>query len=543
MRPIYDHLVIGSGIAGLFFTIKAAQRGEQIVLITKKNLSDSNTNNAQGGIASVYEPGDHVDNHIRDTFAAGVDLNHRDAVALCINNGPRLIKELIELGVSFSKDISSEHSTEGSDYDLGREGGHSHRRVFHAGDITGNELIKVLVKVVRSFENVTILEDYMAVDLITGVNNGDGSRYAMGAYILDKGDDQIHRYLAKNTILATGGAGKVYLYTSNPDVATGDGIAMAYRAGANIGNMEFIQFHPTCLYHPKAKSFLISEALRGEGGTLRLKNGKTFMERYHPLKSLAPRDVVARAIDYEMKKSGDESVYLDMTHLDGAFLEQRFPNIHKKCLSLGIDMRSELIPVVPAAHYTCGGVVVDLNGKTSIKHLYAIGEVSCTGLHGANRLASNSLLEGLVFGEAAANAVVDQLDDPEQAFQKTWMWHSNKAVTIDEAVLVAHTWDEIRRFMWSYVSIVRSNKRLTRAKRRLKIIKEEIKKYYWSHILFPDLIELRNIADVAELIIESALIREESRGLHTTVDYPDRDDEKWLKDTIIDRYSVENELR
>lgn len=530
---MYDNLVIGSGIAGLFFALKTAKENKSVIIVTKSKITESNSFYAQGGISSVMDKNDKFEYHTEDTLIAGGGICNKEVVEMCVENAPRLMNELIELGVNFSK--------KNNEFDLGKEGGHSQRRVLHAGDITGNEIIKVLVKNVLENPNIKVLEEHIAIDLITGYFENGKEKYCMGAYILDKKNEKVIKFLAKNTILATGGAGKVYLYTSNPDTATGDGIAMAYRSGANIANMEFIQFHPTCLFHPLAKSFLISEALRGEGGILKLKNGDTFMEKYHHLKSLAPRDVVAKAIDYEMKKSGDDCVFLDMTHLDGKFLETRFPNIFAKCLSFGIDMRKEMIPVVPAAHYTCGGVVVDKNGESSIKHLFAIGEVSCSGLHGANRLASNSLLEGLVFGETASKKVINYIDTYQQ-FEKVWDWHSENIVTNDEAVLVAHTWDEIRRFMWNYVGIVRSNKRLLRAKRRIRLIKQEINAYYWSFFITQDLIELRNIADVAEMIIENALMRKESRGLHTTVDYPNTDDVNFKKDVIISRYIIQNQI-
>ena len=520
-------MVIGSGIAGLFFAINVAESGDSILLVTKRTLFDSNSFNAQGGIASVLNSSnDTYQSHIDDTLNAGAGLCHLDAVKLCVENGPRLIRELIYLGVDFTHNNKGLH--------LGKEGGHSQRRVAHAGDITGNELINTLVKAVKKYKNIEIMENRIAVDLITSHCKNSKGKYAMGAYILNKKTGIVNRFLAKNTILATGGTGKVYIYTSNPDVATGDGLAMAYRSGADIANMEFIQFHPTSLYHQDAKSFLISEALRGEGGVLKLKNGETFMENYHEMKSLAPRDVVAQAIDSEMKKSGDDCVYLDMTHLSKEFLKDRFPNIYDKALSFGIDMAKEPIPVVPAAHYTCGGVVVDKNGETSIKHLFAIGEVAFTGLHGANRLASNSLLEGLVYGERAAKKVVGYFDN-YQEFERTKPWETGNAIASEEAVLVSHAWEEIRRFMWNYVGIVRSNKRLKRAKNRITMVQNEINQYYWKYFITSDLVELRNIATVAELIIDSAISRKESRGFHVMVDYPDKNDNSFKRDTYIRR--------
>ena len=525
-KKIYDHLVIGSGISGLFFAINAAKSGENILLVTKRSLFDSNSFNAQGGIASVLNTDtDTYQAHINDTLTAGAGLCHLDAVKLCVENGPRLINELVNLGVDFTHNKKGLH--------LGKEGGHSQRRVAHAGDITGNELINRLVEKVKKLKNIEILENRIAVDLITSHCKSSKGKYAMGAYILDKETSIVNRFLAKNTVLATGGTGKVYIYTSNPDVATGDGLAMAYRSGADIANMEFIQFHPTSLYHQDAKSFLISEALRGEGGVLKLKSGKTFMEKYHPMKSLAPRDVVAQAIDAEMKKSGDDCVYLDMTHLTKEFLQERFPNIYDKAMFFGIDMSKIAIPVVPAAHYTCGGVVVDKNGETSIKHLFAIGEVAFTGLHGANRLASNSLLEGLVFGERAALKAIKYFDD-YQEFDEIKYWETGNAVASEEAVLVSHAWEEIRRFMWNYVGIVRSNKRLRRAKNRIRMVQNEINQYYWKYFITSDLVELRNIATVAELIIDSAISRKESRGFHVMADYSEKDD-SFKRDTYIRR--------
>jgi len=544
MKHETDFLVIGSGVAGLTFALRAAAQG-RVAVVTKKETPDSNTALAQGGIASVFDKLDSFDLHIQDTLASGDGICNREVVEQVVQNGPDRIRELIDLGVHFNTTDSdgSEPAEDADHLDLGREGGHSKNRIVHALDMTGREVERVLVEKARSHPNIRLFENHIAVDLITystrmkrGLITTAQDAYCCGAYILNRESQKVETFSAGITILACGGAGKVYLYTSNPDIATGDGIAMAYRAGATVANLEFVQFHPTCLYHPDAKNFLISEAVRGEGGVLIDKTGNAFMEKYDPRKDLACRDVVARAIDAEMKRSGADSVFLDISMRSPDFIRERFPNLHEKCLSFGIDMTREPIPVVPAAHYMCGGVATDLAGRSDVHRLYAIGETACTGLHGANRLASNSLLEALVYGHEAAREAAEELKLLKtEGVPDLPLWDEVGTSDSDEAIIVAHNWDEIRRCMWNYVGIVRSDKRLARAQRRIEIIQSEIQEYYWDFKLSPDLVELRNIAMVAELIIKSALHRKESRGLHYNIRYPYRDDNRWSNDTLIRR--------
>ena len=528
MKITSDFLVVGSGIAGLCYALTVAERG-QVALITKRDISTTATRLAQGGIAAVSNIDDSFEQHIKDTMEAGAWLPDDEIVRMVVENGPKAIEDLIKWGVNFSR-------KEDQSYDLTREGGHSQRRIYHSKDETGKEIERALVEAVQSHPNITIYENHVAVDLITEAKvtrRRLKPDRCLGVYVLNREMGQVGTFEAPITVLATGGAGKVYLYTCNPDIATGDGIAMAYRAGATIANMEFMQFHPTTLYHPHAKSFLISEAVRGEGAILRRSDGTAFMENYHPLKDLAPRDIVARAIDHEMKVHGDDCAFLDITHMDPEFIKDRFPHIYETCLSYGIDMTKEAIPVVPAAHYLCGGIKVDSWGETDIDNLFAIGEVSCSGLHGANRLASNSLLEGIVFAQRAAEKSLELTSKPIPPCPTIDPWDSGSAKDSDEEVVVAHNWDEIRLCMWNYVGIVRSDKRLIRALRRVQMIQEEITDYYWDFLITPDLIELRNIATVAELIIRCALRRKESRGLHYNIDYLEKDDIHWKQYTLI----------
>ncbi len=530
-----DYLVIGSGIAGLRFALDAAKTGT-VAIVTKKEKTEGSTNYAQGGIASVLDPEDSFELHIKDTLASGDGICHEDIVKLVVQEGPERIRELVSFGVRFSQ-----QGGERKIFDLGREGGHSKRRIVHTKDLTGREVEKRLLAQAEGDANIQIFENHMAVDLISkstlvrrGIVSKKADQSCWGAYVLDAESGVVLTFLARITVLCSGGAGKVYRYTSNPDIATGDGVAMGFRAGVKVANMEFVQFHPTSLYHPLAKNFLISEAVRGEGGILLDRKGHRFMAEYHPLKDLAFRDVVARSIDMELKKSGDPCVYLDISHKGKDFVINRFPHIYETCLSFHIDITKEPIPVVPAAHYMCGGLLTDKHGRTNLKNLFAIGEVACTGLHGANRLASNSLLEALVFARRSALQAARELTAGKQeTIPPAPEWDPGSATDSEEMVVVSHNWDEIRRFMWNYVGIVRTNKRLARAKRRVEIIQEEIKEYYWDFLVSQDLLELRNLALVAEIIITCASLRKESRGLHFNLDYPSKDNKFWRQDTVI----------
>lgn len=528
----FDYLVLGSGIAGLFFALKVAERG-RVAIVTKKDRAESNTNYAQGGIASVTSKEDSFELHVQDTLKAGAGLCKPEVVRAIVEEGPARIQELIELGMKFSE--RKIPSTNGArELDLGKEGGHSKRRILHARDMTGREIEHALLAAAERHPTIEVLEDHLAIDLITSQKLGYvKENRCLGAYVLNKRSGQVETFAAPITLLATGGCGKVYLYTTNPDIATGDGVAMAYRAGAAIANMEFVQFHPTCLYHPKAKSFLISEAVRGEGGVLKTFEGQSFMDAVHPLKSLAPRDIVARAIDHEIKKSGADHVWLDITHKPARFIMKRFPNIYESCLRYGIDITKEPIPVVPSAHYQCGGVRTNVDGETDIDGLYAVGEVACNGLHGANRLASNSLLEALVCAHRAA-AVMGAAPPPPSEYLIA-QWQSGDAHDADEQVVVSHNWDEIRRAMWDYVGIVRTNKRLQRALKRITNLQEEIQSFYWDFTVTADLLELRNIATAAELIVRSAMQRNTSLGLHYNLDCPEHDPTLPPEDTVLRR--------
>ena len=528
----YDFVVIGSGIAGLSFALKAAKHGS-VAVITKRKGADSNTAWAQGGVACVTSDEDSFELHVRDTLEAGAGLCDEAAVRTIVTEGPARIRELMELGLHFDEREVSGHR----ELDLGREGGHSKRRVLHVQDVTGFEIEQTLLRELERAPNVELLENHMAVDLITAGKLGFSAEdRCLGAYVLDEKSGEVETIRSDRIVLATGGCGKVYLYTTNPDIATGDGVAMAWRAGAVIANMEFIQFHPTCLFHAKAKSFLISEAVRGEGGILRNNRGEDFMARYHPKRSLAPRDIVARAIDAEIKRSGANCVFLDITHQSREFLQERFPHIYETCLRFGIDMAKQPIPVVPAAHYQCGGIKTDVNGATSLPGLYAVGEVASTGLHGANRLASNSLLEGVVVAHRACEAFVRE-QPPSHAARAIPLpeWKSGNVQNVDELVVIYHNWDEIRRLMWDYVGIVRTEKRLQRAAARLRNLQREIREFYWNFKVTVDLLELRNLATVAALIVDSALSRKESRGLHFTLDHPATDDVNYKRDTLLAR--------
>jgi len=507
----YDVIIIGSGLAGMSLALHLA--GERrIALVTKRHLLDGASSWAQGGIAGVLGSDDSIDRHVQDTLIAGAGLCNRETTEFVVSESKAAIEWLIQTGVPFSRD-----EADPSQFHLTREGGHSQRRIIHADDATGAAVQQTLVEKVRTHPNIEVMEHHIAVDLITGKKLGLNDNRCYGAYVLDKNAGEIITLGASNTVLAAGGTGKVYLYTTNPDTATGDGVAMGWRAGCRVANMEFIQFHPTCLYHPHAKSFLISEAVRGEGGLLKLPDGRRFMPDHDERAELAPRDIVARAIDYEMKKRGLDCVYLDISHKPANFLKNHFPNIYSRCLELGIDITKQPIPVVPAAHYSCGGIMTDYKGRTDIEGLYAAGEVAFTGLHGANRLASNSLLECLVFARAAAQ---DILVKPKNTIPTLPQWDASRVTDPDEEIIIAHNWDELRRFMWDYVGIVRTKKRLARAQHRIRLLYHEINEYYTSFRVGSDLVELRNLVLTADLIVRCAMLRHESRGLHYSLDYP-----------------------
>lgn len=510
----HDLLIIGSGTAGLTLALKMAD-SRRVAVVSKGPLEEGASLYAQGGISVVLDETDSLQSHIDDTLQAGAGLCHRDIVEMTVKNARHSIEWLIDQGVSFTRDgVTSET------YHLTREGGHSHRRIIHSADATGREVETTLLGKAQSHPNIDLYPYHIGIDLISSQRHlGQDEDQCLGCYVLDIRQDTVKTFSAPVTVMATGGAGKVYLYTSNPDVSTGDGIAMGWRAGCRVANMEFVQFHPTCLFHPQAKSFLISEALRGEGATLKLANGKRFMPEFDQRAELAPRDVVARAIDHEMKRLGDDCVYLDISHRPKSFIQTYFPTIYQRCLDYGIDMAREPIPVVPAAHYTCGGLMTDQSGQTDMAGLYAIGETAHTGLHGANRMASNSILECLVFAEAAAEHI--SASNPPLPTSVIPAWDASRVQPAREAVSISHNWDELRRFMWDYVGIVRNNERLAQARLRHSLLQREVKDFYSRHHVSSDLLELRNLVDVAGLIIESALLRKESRGLHYTLDYPD----------------------
>ncbi|HQC72039.1 MAG TPA: L-aspartate oxidase [Candidatus Competibacteraceae bacterium] len=523
-----DVLIIGCGAAGLSLALRLADTA-RIVALAKGQLHEGSTYYAQGGVSAVLDAGDSIDAHLQDTLVAGAGLCHTDAVRFTVENGPAIIDWLSSQGVPFTREAGSDGS---SDYHLHREGGHSHRRIVHAADATGRAIQDTLQAQALRHPNITLHDQYSAIDLITTRKLGLPGNRCLGAYVLNRHTGRVEVFAARFVILATGGASRVYLYSSNPDGSTGDGIAMAWRAGCRVTNMEFMQFHPTCLYHPQAKSFLISEAVRGEGGVLLLPDGTRFMQNFDPRLELAPRDIVARAIDHEMKRLGAECVYLDISHKPAEFIRAHFPNIYAKCLEYGFDMTRQPLPVVPAAHYTCGGVLTDLDGHTDLDGLYAIGETAFTGLHGANRMASNSLLECLVFAAAAADDIRARLPRVSTPLALP-EWDESRVTDSDEEVVVTHNWQELRRFMWDYVGIVRTDKRLQRAKNRVELLLREIAEYYGNFRISSDLIELRNLAVVADLIIRSAMERKESRGLHYTLDYPATQENLPPRDTIL----------
>jgi L-aspartate oxidase len=512
---IHDVLVIGSGAAGMTLALSLSKQ-YKVAMLCKDEPNEGSTYYAQGGVAAVLDEYDSIESHIEDTLIAGAGLCHKDVVQFTVEQSSGVINWLIELGVNFDTETGPDGSTE---FHLTQEGGHSHRRVIHAADATGREIALKLSDRLDTHENVEIFKKYVAVDLITKDKVGQKGKTCLGAYALNLETGQVELFRARFVVLATGGASKVYLYTSNPDTASGDGIAIAWRAGCRVGNLEFNQFHPTCLYHPDTRSFLITEALRGEGAKLVLPDGSQFMKKFDPRAELAPRDIVARAIDHEMKRLGCDCVFLDISHKDPEFIKSHFPNIYKRCLDLGIDITEAPIPIVPAAHYTCGGIVTDMQGLTDVPNLYAVGEASFTGLHGANRMASNSLLECMVFARAAAEHILKQ-PSTEHWKSNIPQWDESQVTNSDEDVIISHNWEELRRFMWDYVGIVRTDKRLQRARRRVQLLHQEVTEYYSNYHISNDLLELRNLILVADLIIQSAIRRKESRGLHYTLDYP-----------------------
>lgn len=524
----FDVLVIGSGAAGLRLALGLAPAA-RVALLSKGTFEDSSTFHAQGGIAAVLDEHDSITSHIKDTLEAGAGLCNPEVVRFIVERGRRAIGELIEAGVDFSQETGPQGKPY---YHLTREGGHSHRRVIHAADATGKAVATTLAQRVKAQPNISLFHHQVAIDLIRQKVDGKRTGRCLGAYVWDKASGHVRAFLARVVVLATGGCSKVYLYTSNPDVVTGDGMAMAWRAGCRVANLEFTQFHPTCLYHPHAKSFLITEAVRGEGGRLLLPDGTRFMPGFHPRAELAPRDIVARAIDHEMKRLGLDCVYLDISHQPAEFIKGHFPTVYQRCLEYGFDMTREPLPVVPSAHFTCGGVLTDLKGRTDIEGLYAVGEVACTGLHGANRIASNSLLECLVIGRSASGHILEVLDQAPLP-RAVRPWDETGITDSDEEVVVAHNWEELRRFMWDYVGIVRTTKRLERAQHRVELLAREMEQYYRSFKVNGDLLELRNLIAVAGLIIASAMSRQESRGLHYTLDFPRTDDSQKPRDTIL----------
>ncbi len=526
---MYDVLIIGSGAAGLTLAVSLPQ-SMKIAVLSKEELTEGSTFYAQGGISAVLDEADSVESHIQDTLDAGAGLCREETVRFVVESGPEAIRWLDSIGVPFTREESADGS---SHLHLTREGGHSHRRVAHAADASGRAIETTLLEVAKKKANIDLFEHHIAIDFITTRRLGLKENQCLGAYVLDKKTNKIKTFTAKHNVIASGGSSKVYLYTSNPDGSSGDGIAMGWRAGCRVANMEFMQFHPTCLYHPHAKSSLITEAVRGEGGKLRLPDGTRFMQDYDPRAELAPRDIVARAIDNEMKKRGIDSVFLDITHKPKDFILEHFPNVYKNCLQFGYDMAKEPVPVVPAAHYTCGGIMTDLNGNTDVDNLYCIGEASFTGLHGANRMASNSLLECIVFGHVVSKEIIKLADKPALKVDIP-DWDESRVTDSDERVVINHNWDEVRRFMWDYVGIVRTTKRLERASNRMKLLLSEIEEYYSNFRVTDDLIELRNLAIVANLIIQSAMQRHESRGLHYTLDYPKTNPDLSNVDSILD---------